>query len=74
MSAGTKGTKMAKTADPPKTYSIPTFGKLFFDLGRNASYAAAARGDFPVVQIGKIKRVPAIAGERMLAEATPTKK
>jgi excisionase family DNA binding protein len=38
-------------------------------LGRDASYAAAARGDIPVIKIGKFLRVPRIAFERMLESA-----
>jgi hypothetical protein len=55
---------------PPKTLSVPEAGKLYFDLSRNASYEAANRGELPVVQIGKIKRVPVKALEEMLAAAS----
>lgn len=53
----------------PRTLSVPEAGKLYFELGRNASYEAARRGELPVVKIGKRLRVPVIALERMLAEA-----
>ena len=39
-------------------------------LSRNASYAAAARGDFPVIRVGKLLRVPLRAFERMLDQVT----
>lgn len=38
-------------------------------LGRNASYEAVARGDIPVLRIGRLLRVPKAAFERMLNEA-----
>jgi hypothetical protein len=40
------------------TATLPEVGRVVFDLGRNASYEAAKRGDIPTVQIGRIKRVP----------------
>ena len=52
-----------------KTLSVPAAGKQYFDLAKNASYAAAARGEIPVIRIGGRLRVPVIALERMLAEA-----
>jgi hypothetical protein len=55
--------------DTPKTISVPEAGKQYFDLGKNASYAAAARGEIPVIKIGSRLRVPVVALERMLAEA-----
>ena len=35
-------------------------------LGRNASYAAAKRGDIPTIKIGRLLRVPLRALEEML--------
>jgi len=55
--------------DTPKTISVPAAGRRYFDLGKNASYAAAARGEIPVLKIGARLRVPVVALERMLAEA-----
>jgi hypothetical protein len=55
--------------DTPKTISVPAAGRRYFGLGKNASYAAAARGDIPVIRIGARLRVPVVALERMLAEA-----
>ena len=46
--------------------SVPEAGRLYFDLGRDASYQAARRGDIPFIQVGRLKRVPIIAMERML--------
>jgi len=41
-----------------KTLSVPQAGKLYFDLGRNASYEAARRGDIPTIKVGRLLRVP----------------
>ena len=55
--------------DQPKTLSVPEAGKLYFDLGKNASYEAAKRGELPVVKIGSRLRCPVAALERMLDRA-----
>ena len=57
--------------DKPITISVPEAGRRYFSLGRNASYAAAGRGDLPVVKIGRILRVPVRALEQMLDAASP---
>jgi hypothetical protein len=49
-----------------KTISVPQAGKEYFDLGRNASYEAARRGDIPTIKLGRLLRVPVVALERML--------
>jgi hypothetical protein len=59
-----------------KTLSVPEAGRRYFDLGRNASYAAVRRGDIPVIRIGRLLRVPVVALERKLekcgeGEASP---
>jgi hypothetical protein len=54
-----------------KTLSVPQAGRDFFDLGKNASYEAAKRGEIPVIKIGGRLRVPVIALERMLEAAFP---
>jgi hypothetical protein len=53
----------------PKTISVPQAGREYFDLGRNASYDAARRGDIPTIRIGRLLRVPVVALERKLEEA-----
>ena len=58
--------------DDCKTLTVPEAGKRYFDLGRNASYEAARRGDIPTIRIGRLLRVPVVALERML-EATKLK-
>jgi hypothetical protein len=50
----------------PKTMTVPEAGKTYFDLSRNAAYAAAQRGDIPTIKIGKLLRVPVAAMEEML--------
>jgi hypothetical protein len=47
--------------DAPKTLSVPNAGKKYFDLGRGAAYAAAARGEIPTIRIGRMLRVPIVA-------------
>ena len=50
----------------PKTISVPEAGRRYFDLAKNAAYAAAARGEIPVIRIGGRLRVPVCQLERML--------
>jgi hypothetical protein len=54
--------------EPRKTMSVPEAGREL-GLGKNGSYAAAARGEMPVIKIGSRLRVPVVAFDRMLAEA-----
>jgi hypothetical protein len=56
-------------SDQPITISVPAAGKKYFDLSRNASYDAAARGEIPTIRIGRLLRVPVRALERMLDAA-----
>ena len=49
--------------------TVPEAGRVYFDLGRNASYEAARRGDIPTIRIGRLLRVPVVALERKLEEA-----
>jgi hypothetical protein len=52
--------------DFPKTMTVPEAGKEYFGLSRNASYAAAERGDIPTIKIGRLLRVPIRALEERL--------
>jgi hypothetical protein len=54
--------------DAPLTISVPEAGQRSFNLSRNASYAAAERGDIPTI-LGRLLRVPVRALERMLDKA-----
>jgi hypothetical protein len=57
----------------PKTLSIPEAGARYFGLSKNGSYDAAARGDFPYIQVGRLKRVPVAAMERLMIEGVTRK-
>jgi hypothetical protein len=57
------------TKPEPKTISVPEAGKVYFDLGRNAAYEAARRGEIPTIKIGRLLRVPVVAMKRMLDRA-----
>jgi hypothetical protein len=56
--------------EAPLTISVPEAGKRYFGLCRNAAYDAAARGEIPVIKIGRLLRVPVRALERMLDRAS----
>lgn len=56
-----------------KTLTVPMAGREYFDLGRDAAYAAAKRGDIPTIRIGRALRVPIVALERMLENADKPK-
>jgi hypothetical protein len=58
-------------ANSPHTISVPEAGKIYFGIGRRASYEAAARGEIPVIKIGKFLRVPVKAVEKMLDPKSP---
>jgi hypothetical protein len=51
------------------TMSVPAAGRRYFGLARNASYAAAARGELPTIRVGGRIFVKVAALEKMLAEA-----
>jgi hypothetical protein len=48
------------------TLSVPDAGRRYFNLSRNGSYDAAARGEIPTIKIGRLLRVPVRALEQML--------
>jgi hypothetical protein len=52
-----------------KTLTVPEAGRIYYGLGRNASYDAARRGDIPTIRIGRLLRVPVAAMEQRLATA-----
>ncbi len=62
----TSGSPRGPPDTAPKTMSVPQAGKIYFDLGRDASYQAARRGDIPYIQVGRKKRVPIAAMEKKL--------
>jgi excisionase family DNA binding protein len=55
--------------EAPLTITVPEAGKKYFNLSRDASYAAAQRGDIPTIRVGRLLRVPVQAMERKLDEA-----
>ena len=57
------------TDERPRTMTVPAAGRLYFGLGRNASYDAAKRGDIPTIKVGRLLRVPIAAMERRLEQA-----
>jgi hypothetical protein len=67
-----KRAKPGRTSGPKHneawTMSVPRAGKIYFGLGRDASYVAAKTGQIPVLRIGGriLAIVPAL--ERMLAQ------
>jgi hypothetical protein len=52
------------------TISVPEAGKRYFGLSRNGAYDAARRGEIPVIQVGRLKRVPVRSMERLLDRAS----
>jgi excisionase family DNA binding protein len=50
----------------PLTITVPEAGEKYFNLSRDASYAAAQRGDIPTIRVGRLLRVPVAAMEAKL--------
>lgn len=46
--------------------TVPDFGARYLGLGRDASYQAAERGDFPVLHYGRSIRISTYAGLKHL--------
>jgi excisionase family DNA binding protein len=57
--------------DQALTISVPEAGKKYLNLGRNGAYAAAARGELPVIRVGRLLRVPVKAMETLLDNVQP---
>ena len=71
-SDATIGAPMKSNFEPDEspdaiTYSIP-FAGFLAGIGKNASYAAAKRGEIPTIKLGGKYRVPGAKWRRMLAE------
>jgi hypothetical protein len=60
---------MRSVNEQSKTMTVPDAGRIYFGLGRNASYEAAKRGDLPTIRVGRLLRVPIAAMERRLEQA-----
>ena len=55
-----------EAAELPATISVPEAGRRYFNMSKNASYDAAARGEIPTVRVGRLLRVPVRAMEAIL--------
>jgi hypothetical protein len=53
------------------TTSVPIAGSVFYNLGRNASYEAARRGDIPTLRIGRKLIVPVAPMAKRLGLQVP---
>ena len=53
----------------PLTMTVPEAGERYYGLSRDASYAAAQRGDIPTIRVGRLLRVPIAAMDRKLESA-----
>ena len=53
------------TMDQALTLSIPEAAKVL-GISRYSAYAATRRGDIPILQIGKVRRVPKAKLMRMI--------
>ena len=51
-----------------KTMSVPEAGDIYYELGRNASYEAARRGDIPTIRVGRLLRVSVAVMERIVGQ------
>ncbi|HMF21237.1 MAG TPA: helix-turn-helix domain-containing protein [Pseudolabrys sp.] len=52
-----RGSGQPPFADERVVYTVPEAGRLL-GLSRNGSYAAAKRGDFPTIRVGRLLLVP----------------
>jgi hypothetical protein len=57
------------TQEKPKTLTVAEAGERYFGLCPRSAYAAVARGEIPVIKIGRLLRVPVVAMERMMEQA-----
>jgi hypothetical protein len=53
----------------PKTMSVPEAGRIYYGVGRDASYQAAKTGQIIVIEVGKYKRVPIAAMDKKMEQA-----
>jgi len=51
------------------TMTVPEAGARYLGLSPARSYVAAARGDFPVIRVGRLLRVPRRAMDLLLEQA-----
>lgn len=60
---------MKNKSDQTWTMDVPEAGRLFYGLGKNASYEAARRGDIPTIKIGGRYRAVVSAIKQRLEQA-----
>jgi hypothetical protein len=60
----------AAASAKPLTLSVPEAGARYFNLSKNGSYLAAARGDIPTIKVGRLLRVPVRAMDKRLEEVS----
>ncbi len=65
MSLAEAGRVLGLGDDPPVTLDVPVAGGIV-GLSRNASYAAAVRGDLPTLRIGRLLKVPVVVFAMLL--------
>lgn len=56
----------AKQVSVVRVYSVPEAGAMV-GLGRSESYEAAARGEIPTLQFGRLKKVPRAKWDRIVS-------
>jgi hypothetical protein len=62
----------AMNCELPVTVSVPDYGAVALELGRNSSYVAAKAGVFPTIEVQGKKRVPLRKALRLLAGDDPS--
>ncbi|HEY8335295.1 MAG TPA: helix-turn-helix domain-containing protein [Tardiphaga sp.] len=60
---------MSKDSAESRVYDLPQVARML-GMSRNSAYAAAGRGEIPVIKIGKLLRVPKAAFDKMFSEVT----
>ena len=60
-----------ESSDSPErvVMSVPEAGAKL-GLGRGAAYEAASKGQIPTIRIGRLLKVPKVAFDRMLEQAS----
>jgi excisionase family DNA binding protein len=66
------GVTLMKRETEIATLSVPEAGRLL-GMGRASAYAAAKRREIPVLEFGRLLRVPKAALNRMVEQAAPAK-
>jgi len=49
-----------------KIMTVPEAGRIYYGLGRSASYDAARRGELPTIRVGRKLVVPVVRMEKIL--------